>query len=79
VKNDPKRFGASPQCRLPDIDASLKEIEYCLDVLELDGIDLLTHYEGKHLGDASFALIFAELNRRRAVVQTHPITCAASG
>lgn len=62
MKNDRKLFGAFAAMPPPKIDVALKEIEYCLDVLKLDGIGLLTNYEGKYLGDASFVPIFVELN-----------------
>jgi 6-methylsalicylate decarboxylase len=54
------------------IDGSLKEIAYSLDVLKADGIGLLTSYGDKWLGHPSFGPIMDELNRRKAILYTHP-------
>lgn len=68
----PKRFGSFASMPLPFIDDAIKEAEYALDVLKLDGIALYTNYDGAYLGDEKYDQFFACLNERKAVVCLHP-------
>jgi 6-methylsalicylate decarboxylase len=73
IKRDrPDRFGGFASLPLPDVDGSLQALEYAFDVLELDGVSMMTNAGGSYLGDSRFSAIFDELQRRQAVVFVHP-------
>lgn len=67
------RFGAFGMLPLPDVDVTLREIEYLYDVLKLDGVGLYTNVQGAYLGDPKFRDVFAELDRRHATLFIHPV------
>ncbi|MEZ0362347.1 amidohydrolase family protein [Mycobacterium sp. pUA109] len=72
VRSYPNRFGQFASLPLPDVEGSLAEISYALDVLGSHGVAVETNAHGHYLGDNRFEPLWAELNRRRAVVFVHP-------
>jgi len=77
----PKRFGLMGGVPLPDIEGTLKEIEYAYDTLKVDAIGIYTNdNKGRWPGDEYFEPMWQELNRRGAIVYMHPLapTCCSN-
>lgn len=72
IRSRPDRFGGFACLPIPDVDGSLNELSYALDILKLDGIVLFTNSNGVYLGDRILEPIFDELERRKTVVYVHP-------
>jgi 6-methylsalicylate decarboxylase len=71
-----RRFGFFTCVPMDDMDAALKEVAYGFDVLKAQGVGLFTSYSGHWLGDAQFDPLFAEFERRKAIVYVHPTSAA---
>ncbi len=76
----PKRFGLMGGIPMPDIEGSLREVEYAYDTLKVDAIGIYTNdNHGRWPGDPYFEPLWEELNRRNAIVYMHPLapTCCS--
>jgi predicted TIM-barrel fold metal-dependent hydrolase len=68
-----ERFAVHATLPLPDVSASIAELSYAFDTLQLDGgVMLFTQYEGTYLGDPAYEGLYADLDRRGSVVWVHP-------
>jgi predicted TIM-barrel fold metal-dependent hydrolase len=68
----PKRFLAFGVLPLPHADAAIAETARCLDELGMAGVTAATSVLGRSIADAAFDSLFAELDRRGAVLFLHP-------
>lgn len=79
IAGHPGRFGAFASLPMLDPQAALRELAYALDILKLDGVQLLSNMRGRYLGDELFEPVLAALNQRKAAVFLHPNTPPAAG
>src|SRR4029453_2988562 len=79
VSDHKGRFALLAVLPLPDVDASLREIEYAFDTLKAVGVGLLSNWGDRWLGDSAFQPVLDELNRRKTVVYTHGAAPACCG
>jgi predicted TIM-barrel fold metal-dependent hydrolase len=77
VRRWPDRFDAFASIPLPHIRESLDEIARALDDLGMAGVAVTTSVLGRSLTDPELAPVLAELDRRAAVLYTHPAGCGA--
>ena len=71
VARRPDRFAAFATLPLPDIEGSLRELEHALDVLQLDGVGVMSNY-GPYFGSAHYDPLFELLDRKGRPVHIHP-------
>ena len=76
VRDHPDRFAFFATLPMLDVNASLGELDYALDVLGAVGVGLQTNYGNTWPGDPLYHTVFEELNRRGAVVYFHPLVAA---
>lgn len=72
VSTDPSRFGAFAVLPLPDVDGAIDELEYALDDLDLDGVVLLSNFNGTYLGNPKLDPVLKKLDNRDTTVFLHP-------
>ena len=68
----PDKFGFVATLPLPDEENSLRELTYAMEKLDALGVKVASNSDGVYLGDKRLDGIFAELNRRKALVILHP-------
>jgi predicted TIM-barrel fold metal-dependent hydrolase len=73
AQKHPGRFSAVVSLPLPHIDASLREMERGLDQLGMLGVSLTCSCFDRSTAEAEFEPLYAEMNRRRALLNYHPI------
>ena len=69
----PGRFNAVVSLPLPHIDASLREMERGLDQLGMLGVSMTCSCFDRSTAEAEFEPLYQEMNRRRTVLNYHPI------
>ena len=74
----PGRLGLFACLPLRSMDAAVAEAAHAYDALHTDGISLPTNDGDVWLSDARFEPLWAELDRRRAVVFMHPFSTSRS-
>ncbi|MET4428757.1 MULTISPECIES: amidohydrolase family protein [unclassified Mycolicibacterium] len=72
AKDRPDRFGFFATPPMPYLGQAVAEIARALDDLGADGVVLLANTNGTYLGQPGQDELFAELDRRAAVVFIHP-------
>ncbi len=78
VVRHPSRFGAMATLPGRNIDGTLVEMAYALDILKMDGVATSTSINDVYLGEAIFDPWFNEMNRRAVSLFIHPVNARAS-
>ena len=73
MQNDYKgRYFLMAAVPMPNLDATLKEIEYAMDTLKAAGFTLPASFDGHYIGEPEFEPVLQEFNRRKVAIYVHP-------
>jgi predicted TIM-barrel fold metal-dependent hydrolase len=72
VSDNRGKLGFFTAVPMDDMDLALREVAHGFDTLHAQGVGLFTSYGSQWLGDKRFDPLFAELDRRKAIVYVHP-------
>lgn len=72
VRRYPNSFRGLGVAPVQDAESAVTEIEYLMDTLQLEGIEILTHIMGKNLDAPDLDPVWQALNARAAIVFLHP-------
>jgi len=75
----PQQFDFFASLPLPEIEASIEEIDYSLDCLGAKGFALISNANGIYLGDTSLDPVFEKSTsekRSSSFIQRHATSCA---
>jgi 6-methylsalicylate decarboxylase len=72
ARSRPGRYGAFAVLPVPDVAATIAEIDYALDELGLDGAGLFSNADGLYPGDPALDAVIGHLAERDVVTFVHP-------
>jgi len=78
AKDVPGRFKVFATLPLPNIQATLEEIDRVFRLEHMVGVIVCSTIDGRSLDDPLFSPVWAELSRRQAIVFVHPTTAACT-
>jgi aminocarboxymuconate-semialdehyde decarboxylase len=73
VARQPQRFRGLGAVPLQDVDLAIRELEYVMNTLKFDGVELASHIDGTTLGDPRFEPFFAAAERMGAAIFVHAL------
>ena len=76
VASAPQRFRGLGMVPLQSPELAARELEYVMNVLGLDGVEIGTNVEGRPIGHAFFEPFFAAAEAAGAVIFVHPLRAA---
>lgn len=72
VRDHPTRFSALGTLPLQSPDLAIRELERCVNVLRMPGVQIGTHVNGKNLDDPAIFAVFEAAQELGAAVFVHP-------